>query len=708
MRGLHLVAWIFGLGGLAAAFYVGQQHRAEPGPASGRWFPVYGPDVVDLRHLNEAFAGENGFVGVKEGNFVRGPTSEPVRFWGVNVIPSRLEVAELPGCARMLGRHGVNLARIHGPIYDEAGNLDESRLQKTLAMVESFKAEGIYSHLSIYYWDWLRPRPGTSWLLGYDGRSRPVAALFFDPDFQAHYRKWWKSLLLSPSVVTGRRLVDEPAVASLEIQNEDSLLFWTFDPATFPTRIRHGLEKRFGDWLLTRYSSLQAALETWGSRAIDGDDLTEGRMAVRPISRILRERTARDVETVRFLVDLQTSFYRETYAYIRGLGFRGVIGTSNWKTASPELLDPLEALTYMVGDFTDRHAYVGTNRAGDDAAWALRVGQTFDDPVSLRLETGEPRAPGVPLHPSATTHFKGKPSMLSEVSWERPSTHRSEGPISLAVFGALQHEDAIVHFALDGCRWSTSPRPNVQQPWTLASPAMMGQFPAAAVLFRRGLVANGEQLAALRLGRETLLALDANGPSLVRDVDPLGRLVGRTDVTFVEERGDPEGVDVRMVQRRPGTIVSATGEVEFDYRHGILRIDSARAQGASGALGRRAPIETRDLEIRTESEQLHVLAVSLDELPLDRSGRILLQVMSEEVPSGFTAGPAGIGRRAIQELGHDPWMIREISGTIRFRRPDASRLRVTPLDGERASAPSGDASSIQLRPSTLHYLIELP
>ncbi len=666
-----------------------------------------GPDLVDLRHLNEAVAGENGFVGVKDGSFVLGPASEPVRFWGVNVIPSRIELAEVPECARMLARHGVNLARFHGPIYDEAGNLDEARVQKTIAMVEALKAEGIYSHLSIYYWNWLRPKPETPWLRGYDGNTRPVAALFLDPDFQAHYREWWRTLLLSPSARTGRRLVDEPAVAAVEIQNEDSLLFWTFDPARLPAPIRQRLEKRFGDWLLARHPSLGAALETWRSRPADGDDLVAGRMAVRPIYRILRERTARDLETVRFLVGLQASFYAETYAYLRSLGFRGVIGTSNWKTASPELLDPLEALTYMVGDFTDRHAYAGVNRAGPDAAWALRVGQAFEDPVSLRLETGEPRAPGVPLHPSATTHFEGKPSMLSEVSWERPAAHRSEGPVSLAVFGALQHEDAIVHFALDGCRWSTSPRPDVQQPWTLASPAMLGQFPAASVLFRRGLVANGERLAGLRLGRETLMALDVNGPSLARDVDPLGRLVGRADVTFVEGQGSTDTSEIRAARRHQETITSATGEVELDYRRGILQVDSERAQGASGALGGRGPIETRDLEIRTELEQLHVLAVSLDDQPLERSARILLQVMSEEVPSGFAVGPGGNGRWEILDLGHDPWMIREISGTVRFRRPDASQLRVTPLDGDGA-AHQGDASLIRLRPRTLHYLIERP
>jgi hypothetical protein len=55
----------------------------------------------------------------------------------------------------------------------------------------------------------------------------------------------------------------------------------------------------------------------------------------------------------------------------------------------------------------------------------------------------------------------------------------------------LQASDAIVHFAFDGDRWSMKPG-FFMQPWTLATPAMLGQFPAAALLNRKALVAPGE------------------------------------------------------------------------------------------------------------------------------------------------------------------------------------------------------------------------
>ena len=694
-------------GAAVAALWLWNGQYAAPGVPSGTWVPFLPPNAIDLRFLNEPTAGDRGFVHVKDGSFVVGNPPLPVRFWGVNVSPSRVPATELPACSRLLARLGVNLARIHGPVFDEDGVLDQGKVQQIIATVEALKVEGIYSHLSTYYWAWLMPPPSTPWLPGYDGKTRPVAALFLDPAFQEHYRDWWRALLLTPGAKTGRRLIDEPAVAGVEIQNEDSLLFWTFDPRSLPEPLRHRLEKRFGDWLLARHPSLEAALRSWQSAPITGDDLSLGRMAIRPIATIIRERTPRDVESVRFLVELQTSFYSETYQYLRGLGFRGIIGTSNWKTASPQLLDPLEMATYVVGDFTDRHSYVSSERTGPDSSWALRASQTYSDASALKVNPDERAAPRTFPHPSLVTHYDGKPTMLSEVSWERPSRHRSEAPLSLAVLGALQHEDAIVHFAVDGCRWSTSPRPEVQQPWTLASPAGLAQFPAAALIFRQGLVATGAHVAGFDLGIPALLELNEANPTPGRDLDPLVHLIGRVDVSFHDVPiSVRSGMQVPPPSQQAGVVASTTGEVELDYRRGLLRIDAPRAQGASGDLRAGGSIETHDLSIVTDLEVGHVVALALDELPLESSGRILLQVMSEEMPSGFRASPSTGGNAKILSLGHDPWMIRAISGTVRLKRRDADQLRVIPLNGGDPDEPAGDARAISLRPSTTHYLIE--
>ena len=66
--------------------------------------------------------------------------------------------------------------------------------------------------------------------------------------------------------------------------------------------------------------------------------------------------------------------------------------------------------------------------------------------------------------------------------------------------------------------------------------------------------------------------------------------------------------------------------------------------------------------------------------------------------------PARILR--IVSIGKNPWLVKELQGTVRFKRPDAARLKVTALDGNGdALKPLGSASEIRLQPNTLYYLI---
>jgi hypothetical protein len=98
--------------------------------------------------------------------------------------------------------------------------------------------------------------------------------------------------------------------------------------------------------------------------------------------------------------------------------------------------------------------------------------------------------------------------------------------------------------------------------------------------------------------------------------------------------------------------------------------------------------------------------VALDGKPLASSGRILLQVMSEEKASGFTTEPAGSGKQRITNIGSDPWLIRALAGEVRFTRPDAAELPVTPLDGNGMPLErKGNAGRIVLQPAVAYYII---
>ena len=70
------------------------REQANPVQSNG-WFSFapkpdpFADSPMDLRFLNEKFAGEQGLIAAKDGRFIHGANSQPVRFWAVNGPPAR-------------------------------------------------------------------------------------------------------------------------------------------------------------------------------------------------------------------------------------------------------------------------------------------------------------------------------------------------------------------------------------------------------------------------------------------------------------------------------------------------------------------------------------------------------------------------------------------------------------------------------------------
>ncbi len=344
--------------------------------------------------------------------------------------------------------------------------------------------------------------------------------------------------------------------------------------------------------------------------------------------------------------------------------------------------------------------------------------------------------------------YDNKPSMISETTWNRPNRHRGEAPLYLSAFGALQDSDCIVHFAKDGVDWSVKPG-YFMQPWTLTAPTQFGQFPAAALIYRRGLVKIGDVMADVSLAVDDLLNL--SGTPLPQDaafdelrlkdvpqgtalkpgqrIDPLIHYVGRTRVAF-RRMGTPARPTSPASEDRTGKnahptvqltslapfidhakklVTSQTGELKLDWGQGVLTINAPAAQGASGNLASAGEIKLADVTLSIPLDVAHAIVVSLDGQPLATSKRMLLQVMTEEKPTKFRFESLGDRRHRIISIGENPWLVRKLDGVVRLKRPDASKLRVTALDS--IGQPTSNASPgdmIRLRPDTLYYSIEAP
>lgn len=668
------------------------------------WDPA--PDApnaaLDLSFLNEPLAGSKGPIAAKDGRFVHSATGEPARFWGINVTNdvTALGDAELDQLAAMLARRGVNLIRLHGPIYQaeggRAGAIDPVRVDNVRRTVAAFKRHGIYSALSIYFPLWIRLDAQYGWA-GYKNQN-PFGLLHLDAKFQALYRSWWRQLL-EPDPKTGVALATDPAVFSLEIVNEDSLFFFTFKPyETIPAEVIEPLERRFAAWLTQRYGSAQAALDAWNAEKIRGDDVAAGRVGLCSIYRMANNRDARSRDTVRFLYEVQTDCYARTRDFLRKeLGATSMVVASNWITGSDQYLMPLERASYLAGDYIDRHGYLNGVREGPKAGYLISDGDGYSDRTALRFEPEKPGDKPAIANPSFDTSYNDRPSMMSEVDWLEPNRYRTEVPWLFAAYGSLQGMDAVTFFtAKSGPGWLTT-----VQKYAVLSPVALGQYPATALIYRAGLIDESAPLVDARLRLDDLLNL-AGGPT---GIDVRSRLVGKSQVTIDDNAPTSRpSVDLAPYHDEAAKVIrSATGQLALDYDNGVLRIDAPRAQALVGFLSKAGDASLGAVTIRSPMEYGSVAVVALDGRPIAQSNKLLVQAMSEQTNTGWKT--RGEPVKTIESIGVAPLLVRELAGTVTFK--DNGPWRAQPIDASGAAQgqPFDVAGALTLRPDVPYYVL---
>jgi hypothetical protein len=305
----------------------------------------------------------------------------------------------------------------------------------------------------------------------------------------------------------------------------------------------------------------------------------------------------------------------------------------------------------------------------------------------------------------------GHPMMITETHWVPPSGYQSEAPFLAAAYQSLTGVDVVYWFSTGEVEWSNQDRAEwdsaSRAKWAVATPMMLGQFPAAALLFRRGDVTTGPPAVvehrSLKQIYERVPPIIAEDPGydpnrdlgdsarrahLARGVDPLAYLVGPVEVVYNSDPAKTKVADLnRFIDSKAGVVRSATNQLVWNYGKGYCALNAPAAQGATGFLGRLGPIKLGDVTIQSENDYATIVAVSLDDQPLARSARILVQVGTHARPSGwvdheatFTSdeGKKTVRGRQIDSTGTMPWAIVQTRATIQVRNPTLTRA--IPLD----------------------------
>lgn len=685
---------------------------------------------LDLRSLNHARAGDAGFVQVRGDGFVFQKTGEPAKFWGMNAGHEVLQLspAAMARYARRQAKFGVNLVRLHGAIFREEAfqEFDAGKLERIHALAAALRAEGIYLALSVYFPVWVSIKASDGFA-GYDGQQ-PFSLPYFSKRFQAIQHEWWRKLLEPVNPHTGVSLANDPALAMVEFVNEDSTLFWTFQPyGTIPEAQSAELERQFAAWLIDKYGDLDRAYAHWKSKPANNDNLAAKRVAFLSLWEISTERSARAQDTAEFLTRSMREYYGWTQRFLREeLGVRAPTVCSNWMTADPRILGPLDDWANAVCDVMDRHGYHSGHHDGDGAAYSVRAGHEYEDRSALRVDftprpEGQEHRGGLSL-PFAEPRINGKPSMVSELGWTWPNRYRAEGPLLTAVYGSLHGLDAPVFFVSSETTWVSS-----LGKFDASEPATMGTFPAAARAFRTGMVRPAEPVVKGALTERALFALNgvplASVPALdnlrakdiplgrttmdtTRGIDPLAMLVGPVEFSLGANADHLEQQDLApFVDTKAHTVRSSTGEVFLRYDEGVLEVTTPSLEAVAGFLGAAGPVELPHLKLELENQYATAALVTLDGAPLSESKQLLLQIVTEVQNSGWRT--KGKELQVVDDPGGPPLLVRAAYGHFAIEGWDMDDVRIVALDanGTPTRRFVGGSRSVPLLPGPLYYLI---
>ncbi len=298
-------------------------HRAEANSSS------------DVSFLLDAPAGKDGYIRVRRGHFVK-PDGKRIRFWGVHITewsPGSVEFPpkeDAPMWAATLARHGVNIVRLHfldlpsprgliDSTKPDTQSFDPGQLDRFDFWVAQLKKNGIYMDLNLNVGRSYKPGDGVhdATRLGW-GKG----VVYYDPRLIELQRDYANKLLTHRNPYTNTEYRNEPAIAIVEMVNENALYMGFRAPSPY---YETELADLYNKWLAKHRSREELAALRKEAQVEPGA----------PIPR-LQGAAIREASPTRYATELQ--FYRETERafyggmkrFLRDLGVRQpIIGTAD-------------------------------------------------------------------------------------------------------------------------------------------------------------------------------------------------------------------------------------------------------------------------------------------------------------------------------------------------------------------------------------------
>ncbi|MFV1996171.1 MAG: hypothetical protein ACC661_12105, partial [Verrucomicrobiales bacterium] len=333
---------------------------------TGHWFPFTfrnddtNLDGIDLTEFLEAPAGGHGFVTVRGDGHFYFEDGKRARFFGTNLggrdcAPEK-DVAR--AAAARFAKFGVNMVRLHSidsayaAIIDYSGDgsreFDPERLDRMDYLIAEFKKHGIYVYLDLLDYRMFRSadgvKHGDEFTANWEGSMK--GASIFDERMIELQKEYATKLLTHENPYTGLAYLDDPAIATLEITNENAAFYFLLNRKLSHPYYREELVRRWNRWLAGEYGGRAALDKAWTGPDDRAELLADEDPAQNSVQLPRAEVTrmskgaaedpieilwgpARTRDALRFLGEIQEHYYREMRTHLEQIGVRiPVTGTN--------------------------------------------------------------------------------------------------------------------------------------------------------------------------------------------------------------------------------------------------------------------------------------------------------------------------------------------------------------------------------------------
>jgi hypothetical protein len=257
--------------------------------------------AINLRSLSDAPAGRQGFVTVSADGHLATATGR-IRFWGVNTCfgANFPEKKDAPKIASHLAKYGVNIVRFHHMDMMQSPDgiwasvnpdrvLDAGQLDRLDFFIAELKKNGIYADLNLLVSRPFARGPELAKDIDSVREWKTRAALgFFDAAIVDLQKKYARDLLTHQNPYTGNAYAQEPAVALIEINNENGLAqtYLSGNIDTLPQYYKKELETLWNAWLSKRYNNNASLVAAWkvvtvkrGDEILSNGDFSAGTLS---------------------------------------------------------------------------------------------------------------------------------------------------------------------------------------------------------------------------------------------------------------------------------------------------------------------------------------------------------------------------------------------------------------------------------------------